>query len=238
MIGTIINSAAILFGIVFGPFRQVPVQIQQHIKAILGAYTFFIGIKCIIKTFDPGFAIGIKLILVAFLSLVLGNIIGKLLRLQKFSNLAGSFARSKMAQRISGNKINFWDGFNSCVFVFCLNPIGIVGAVADGVSSNFYILIAKSVMDCFAAMSFYKVFRIATAFSVIAVFVWQGTITLVAKYLASAPFFNNPSVGSIDALCGLFCFMFVLLILDIRKVRFANYLPSIVIAPLIAKYFI
>lgn len=57
----------------------------------------------------------------------------------------------QMERQFGGNKINFWDGFNSCVFIFCLNPIGIVGAVADGVSSNFYILIAKSVMDGFAA---------------------------------------------------------------------------------------
>ena len=238
MIGTIINSAAILAGIILGSFKQIPLQLQQHIKAILGAYTFFIGIKCMIKTFDPGFAIGIKLILVAILSLILGNLVGKLLRLQKFSNLAGGIARIQMQQQISGNKINFWDGFNSCVFIFCLNPIGIVGAVADGVSSNFYILIAKSVMDGFAAISFYKIFKLATAFSTIAVFVWQGTITLVAKYLVSTPFFNNTTVGSIDALCGLFCFIFVLPILDIKKVRLANYLPSIVIAPLIAKYFI
>ncbi len=238
MVGTIINSVAILVGVVLGSFKQIPLQFQQYIKAILGAYTFFIGIKSLIKTFDPGFTIGIKLILVAILSLILGNLIGKLLRLQKFSNDAGSFARIQMERQFGGNKINFWDGFNSCVFIFCLNPIGIVGAVADGVSSNFYILIAKSVMDGFAAISFYKIFKLATAFSSIAVFVWQGTITLVAKYLASTPFFNNTTIGSIDALCGLFCFIFVLPILDIKKVRLANYLPSILIAPLIAKYFI
>ncbi len=239
MVGTIINSAVILIGVVFGGFKQLPLQFQQHIKAILGAYTFFIGIKSLIKTFDTGFAIGIKLILVAVLSLILGNLIGKLLRLQKFSNYAGGFSRAQMERQFGGDKINFWDGFNACVFIFCLNPIGIVGAVADGVSSNYYILICKSVMDGFAAITFYKIFRLATAFSTIAVFIWQGTITLVAKYLASTPFFNNTAtVGSIDALCGLFCFIFILPILDIKKVRLANYLPSILIAPLITKYFI
>jgi uncharacterized membrane protein YqgA involved in biofilm formation len=48
MIGTIINSAAILVGVILGSFKQLPFQFQQHIKAILGAYTFFIGIKSLI----------------------------------------------------------------------------------------------------------------------------------------------------------------------------------------------
>ncbi|MGC8888201.1 MAG: DUF554 family protein [Verrucomicrobiia bacterium] len=243
MTGTIINGAAVLTVVLFCSFfpkKQPSFRLQQLAKATLGAFLFFIGIKLMIKIFDPGFQKGMALFFVGVVSLIVGRVVGRILRLQNYSNRAGQFATHQLERGEGGERIKFGDGLSAVAIAFCFNPIGIVGAFVEGSTSNFYILIVKSVMDAFAAADFVKsIGRLPTAFSVLPLIAWQGLVTLGSMYASKSGYFSHASVTySVDAICALLCFIFVLPILEIKKVDLANYLPSLLIAPLIARFFL
>ena len=68
--------------------------------------------------------------------------------------------------------------------------------------------------------------------AVIPVVAYQGTLTLLAKSLES--WMNNAAlVDSINATGGMLVFCTSLIILEIKKVELANYLPSLIYAPLL-----
>lgn len=241
MTGTLINAGTILIAVVFSFFlkRQLPDKFQHRLKALIGAATFFIGIKLMVKSFDPGFKQGAALLLISFVSLIIGNIIGKALKLQKYSNKAGSIARQQMERGLSGEKLSFGDGLVASAIAFCLNPIGIIGAISDGASSNFYILVIKSAMDGLAGLTFAKIFgRLSVSVSIIPLLAWQGFISLVSIYFVKSEPAPTLLSHSFESLCGLFCFIFVLPVLEIRKVELANYLPSIFVAPVLTRLFL
>ena len=61
------------------------------------------------------------------------------------------------------------DGFCACTILFWAAPLGLLGAVADGLSGYFYLLAVKGVMDGLAMASFVKMFRWPAALSAVPV---------------------------------------------------------------------
>ena len=87
-------------------------------------------------------------------------------------------------------------------------------------------------MDGLATMAFVSTFGWGVILAVIPVVAYQGTITLVAVY--ADPFLRNSGLlPSISATGGLLVSCISLVILDLRKVPLADYMPSLVVAPLL-----
>jgi hypothetical protein len=129
------------------------------------------------------------------------------------------------------------DGFNACTILFCAAPLGILGAVTDGLSGYFYLLAVKAVMDALAMISFAKIFRWPCALSAFPVFIFLGAISFVCQFYAR-PFLDvHNLINSINAATGFIACAVALVIFEIRKVELANYLPPLVVAPLLAWLF-
>ncbi len=127
------------------------------------------------------------------------------------------------------------DGFNACAILFCAAPLGILGAVTDGLSGYFYLLAVKAVMDGLAMTSFVKIFRWPAALSAFPVFVFLGAITLACQFYAK-PFLDaHGLIDSVNAAAGLIACAVALVIFEVRKVELANYLPALAVAPLLRK---
>ena len=126
------------------------------------------------------------------------------------------------------------DGFNACAILFCAAPLGILGAVADGLSNYFYFLAVKAVMDGLAMTSFVKIFRWPAALSAFPVFIFLGAISFACQFYAE-PFLDpHDLAGSVNAAAGFIAIAVALVIFEIRKVELANYLPALAIAPVLA----
>jgi len=104
--------------------------------------------------------------------------------------------------------------------------------IVTGLLGNYRTLALKSVMDGLATVAFAKVFGWGVLLSVIPVVAYQGTITLLAKLLE--PYLRNPALlDSINATGGMLVFCIALIILELKKIELADYLPSLAFAPLI-----
>ena len=128
-------------------------------------------------------------------------------------------------------------GFNACAILFCAAPLGLLGAVADGLTGYFWLLAVKAVMDGLAMMSFVKMFRWPAALSAIPVFVFLGAITQVCQ-LSARPFLEpHHLVEPVNAAAGFIACAVALVIFEVRKVELADYLPALAVAPLLAWLF-
>jgi uncharacterized protein len=233
-LGTILNAVGIVVGGVAGltVAKQLSPQRQMLIKTLLGIFTVYVGLKMAWDNINGTFGAVMKQIGIVMLALVLGNIVGKLLRLQKGVGYLGKIAQEKFAHSDPSRPQRIGEGFITCTLLFCVGPMAILGAMADGLHGNWKMLGIKAVMDGLATMAFVSTFGWGVILAVVPVVAYQGTITLLAS---SADVFLNSHglLPSISATGGLLVSCISLVILDIRKVPLADYMPSLVVAPLL-----
>jgi uncharacterized protein len=156
--------------------------------------------------------------------------------LQKGINHLGEYAKSVFSKRDSEQPKRFGEGFVTSTILFCVGPMAIMGALEDGLSGKVQTLAIKSVMDGLATMAFVKTFGIGPIFAAIPVLAYQGTITLGAEALKPL-LANHMLLDSISATGGLLILCISVVILDIQKVPLADYLPSLIVAPVLTWLF-
>jgi len=236
VLGTFLNVGAIIAGGIAGLAmkKQPSAAAQNFFQVVLGALTVWFGLRLTWLSINGSLRHVLIQLGIVLLSLVLGNIVGKLLHLQKASNHVGQLARARMTAATADNPQRFSDGFTVCALLFCAAPLGILGAIHNGLLPDyFYPLAIKAAMDGLASITFAAMFGWGVILSTVPVLVFQGTITLVcAKSLA--PFLAAYGLtDSVNATGGLLIFCVALLIFEIRKVPVTDYLPSLVFAPLL-----
>jgi uncharacterized membrane protein YqgA involved in biofilm formation len=236
--GAFLNAAGILLGAIFGMARRETVSARAQIffRNALGTATIFLGLRLAWLNINGTFLSCAKQISVAMLAVMLGNLLGKLLRLQKISNRAGHYASNLIAVSQKSPSQNAAEGFNACTILFCASPLGIIGAIVDGLSGYFWLLAVKAVMDALAMTAFVKLFRWPAAMSAFAVLLFFGAITFVCQFYV-APFFKPPLINAIHLAAGFIALAVAIVIFGTRKVELTNYLPALIIAPLLAHFF-
>ena len=234
--GAVINAIGILFGAFIGlTWQKAPsLRTQLFFRNAIGAFTVFLGFRSIYLSVNGTFWPCVKEISIMFISVILGFWVGKLFRLQKFSNYLGRLSGSAIAaaQRNPGLKSS--DAFNACAILFCAAPLGIIGAVTDGLSGYFYFLAVKAAMDALAMLGFVKIFDWPAALSALPVLVFFSAVSLGAE-LYVKPYLGPAALDSVGAAAGLVACLITVVIFEVRRVELANFLPALAVAPLITK---
>jgi uncharacterized protein len=238
-IGAFLNALGILLGAIFGLALQKPLsaRAQGFLRRALGAATVFFGLQLVWLNVNGTFLSCAKQIFIALLALILGNLVGKLLSLQKISNQLGRIAGNLIAAAQKNPPGKSADGFNSCAILFCAAPLGILGAVTDGLSGCFYFLAVKAAMDALAMASFVKMFGWISALSAFPVFIFLGTITFAVQFYAKPFLDSHHLIYSVNTAAGFIACAVALVIFEVRKVELANYLPALALAPVLAYFF-
>lgn len=238
MIGTLINAAGIVTGGVLGLTVTKPLSTlaQRRLKVLLGAFTVYIGLSMTWTSLHGSILQVVRQFAVVVLALMLGRFTGHLLRLQKGANRLGRFAKERIAAAQSAPHLRLSEGFVTCTILFCVAPLAILGPLQEGLKGEVKTLVIKTVMDGLATTAFAQMFGWGVVLSALPVLAYQGTLTLGAKALA--PILENQALlDPVSATAGLIVFSVALVILDLRKVELANYLPSLAYAPLLAWLF-
>ena len=235
MIGTVLNAAGILVGGVAGLIRRKPLSptTESFWKVTLGAFTVFYGLRLTWTSLNGSAWQILKQLLIAILALGLGRWTGRLLGLQKISNRLGQNARERIERATPESSNPASEGLSVSAVLFCAAPLGIVGAVADGAAGYYYALAVKAAIDGFAAVGLARIFGWSVALSALPVLAFQGTIALVCAEWAG-PFLSPKGLLDVtNAVAGLLVFSVALVILQIKKITLADYLPSLIFAPLL-----
>ena len=234
-LGTLLNAVGIVLGGIAGltMSRFFTAPRQLFLKVLLGAFVVFVGLRTTVTSLGGGFWPVGKQILIVLLSMSIGRMIGRLLHLQKASNRLGQFAKEKISAAGSASAQRHSEGFITCALLFCVGPMAILGAIQDGLNGEYQTLALKGVMDGLATMAFVTTFGWGAMLAVIPVVAYQGTLTLCARLLA--PYLEERALlDAVNATGGMLIFTISLIILEIRKVELADYLPSLAVAPVLA----
>lgn len=239
MIGIILNAVGILVGGVLGAAGKArfSLRFQALLKSFLGIGLTAAGLKLIWHSLNGPLSLMLKIFGLVMLALILGRLLGRLLRLQKFSNQLGTYARELMG-RAEKSPSRFSDGFTTCAILFCAAPLSVLGSFQAGLSGQWLLLAIKGIMDGLAVVSFYAMFGRGVILSVIPVVAWQGTIALGSAALARTVLQNQPAlIDSLNMTSGILAMSIALVVLEIKKVELADYLPSLLVAPLLVYLF-
>ena len=232
-LGTIINTAAIVAGGILGKFfgKHISEQFQTTMSTACGISTFFIGaagtMSGMLSISDGSISSGNSMLTV--ICLVLGAIVGELLNIEKWFESLGEWLKKKSGNQ---NDNKFIDGFLTATFTVCIGAMAIVGSIQDGIYGDYSILATKSVLDLIIVMVMTGSFGVGCSFSAVPVAVLQGAITLLARFIepimTEAALANLSLIGSILIAC-----VGINLVWG-KKVRVANFLPSLIVAVIAA----
>jgi uncharacterized membrane protein YqgA involved in biofilm formation len=238
MIGTIINGVAIVAGGIVGSLikKNISPTTQLAFRFGLGVLVVFVGISMTISAVREGSAGAIKELGIMFGALILGNLLGQTLRLQKGMDRLGGFAKKQFEKSDSKKASSFSEGFVTCTLIFCLGPMALLGAISDGLHGDYRTLALKSVMDGVSTIFFVSTLGRGAVFAAIPVVIYQGTITLLAQLIG--PYLTHPDlIPSIHGTGGLLLICVSVIVFDTKKVPITNYLPALAIAPLLTWIF-
>ena len=228
MIGTLLNVFTVALGSALGIFvgDRLPERIQQSVVTGLGLVTLTVGLDNALSTGN---------IIIPLLSVGSGVIIGELLRLDMRLEAFGGWLQTRFGSKGPADgadeRARFINGFVTASLVFCVGPLTFIGSLQDGMTGDYELLAIKSVLDGFASLAFASAMGIGVAFSIVTILVLQGGLALLGALGGSI--MTDPMITEMTATGGLLLMGLALVLLDIKKPRMANFLPALIIAPLL-----
>lgn len=241
--GTLLNVLTVAIGSTIGILigNRLPQRVQESVVTGLGLITLIVGVQNAFLTGN---------VIIPLLATVIGVIIGEMVRidvaLERFAGwlqqrVGGGESDEGNAEGLSPRE-RFITGFVTASLVFCVGPLTFVGSIQDGMGLEvgFQFLAIKSVLDGFASMAFASTFGLGVLFTVLTVFLVQGSLALLGYAIVNVladpgvtdTLGSNPLILEMTAVGGVILIALSLVLLDVKKPRVANFLPALLIAPL------
>ncbi|AAM23846.1 putative membrane protein YqgA involved in biofilm formation [Caldanaerobacter subterraneus subsp. tengcongensis MB4] len=217
MLGTIVNSIAIIVGGTIGTLLKV--GIPDRFKNIVMQ-----GVALSVAIIGISSGLQFNNLMLVIMSLVIGGVIGEALDIEGYLNRLGDTLQRKLSKD-NGSTIS--KGFVTASLVYCVGAMAIVGSLKEGLSGDHSILFAKSVLDGISSIIFASTFGVGVIFSAISVFLYQGFITVGASFLQGL--LIKPVIDDMTAVGGILIFAISLNMLEIKSIKVGNLLPSIFI---------
>lgn len=241
--GTVLNVTTVLVGSGVGMVlgQRLRARTRDVVTDALGLVTLLAAALSAAAVLDPPFegAVGAGApLLVVLASLVVGGIVGSLLRVE--DRIAGLGARLQRRFGIGGGghagdaqHDRFVEGFLTASLLFCVGPLTVLGSINDGLGRGIDQLALKSTLDGFAAIAFASTFGVGVAASALTVLVVQGALTLVGVGLGDV--LPAAHTSALTATGGLLLVGIALRLLRLRDVPVGDLLPALVVAPLLTQ---
>ncbi len=216
MLGTIVNTIAIIIGGTIGVFlrKGIPQGYKVTIMQGIGLSVSIIGLTGALETEN---------VLLMIISVVIGTIIGELARIEDRLENLGKWLENKVGSKEDG----IVKGFVTASLIYCVGAMAIMGALESGLTGKHEILFAKSLIDGITSIIFGSTLGIGVAFSSIAVFIYQGLITITAGFMK--PFLAENVIKEMSAIGGILIIGISSNIMEIKKIKVGNMLPAIFI---------
>lgn len=230
MIGTILNVITVAIGSTLGLLigDRLPQKTQENVIFGLGLVTIVVGVDNALKTGN---------IIIPLLSIILGVFIGDWLNIQAQLDKFADWLQRTLTTRQQGQPVDdsarerFINGFVTTSLLFCIGPLTFIGSLQDGISGDYQLLAIKSVLDGFASLAFAASLGVGVMFSIVTIIGVQGSLTLVG--MVAGQIMTTAMIDEMTSAGGFLLLALALTLLDIKKPPVANFLPALLIAPLI-----
>lgn len=242
MIAVFVNCISVIAGSFIGLLfaKHISDRMSSVIQDAAGIITVILGMQMAFK-FNNVIYLSLSLLIGGLLGTLLdldgkilgiGNSLEKILK--KSDKTSNESSRSESVSESSAsvepasldNKKNFGAAFLNASCLFCVGAMSILGSFEAGINHNYTIIFTKSILDGFMAITFAASMGLGTLFSFVAIFVYQGLLTLLSTFLQ--PFATEQMLAEITGCGGAMIIMIGINLLGLKKIKTANYLPSLI----------
>ncbi|MDO4269861.1 MAG: DUF554 domain-containing protein [Eubacteriales bacterium] len=224
-LGTIVNVGTVLAGTTVGLLLKngLPKRFERTISQALGLCTFFIGIGGAVSGLVSiqGGALATQHTMLLVLCMMLGALVGEALDIEQRLDDFGTWCQARFAGGADGK---FVEGFVASSLLFCVGAMAIVGALQDGLNGDPSILVAKAVLDGVAAIVFAATLGKGVYLSVATLFVYQGGMTLLARFIR--PWLSDALISQMSCIGSVLIFAIGFNLMFDKKVKVGNLLPA------------
>lgn len=223
--GTIVNSLTIIAGTIVGMLlgKFIPEHLSDAISKGVALCVLYIGIDGMLAGENA---------LVAILSIVLGAIIGELLRLDDRIHDLGDWVEHRFASKHTKGSIS--EGFVSASLLFCVGAMAVMGSLDSGLLRDHSTLYAKATLDGITSIVYASTMGVGVALSAIPIFLYQGAIALGASFVE--PFLTPVVIAEMKCVGSILIVGLSLNLLGLTKIKVMNYVPAVFLPILLCKF--
>lgn len=234
-IGTIVNVLAILVGGFVGLVikKGLSHRFEEILMKALGLSTLFIGVSGALVgllSVEEG-SLSTKGTMLMIFSLVIGSVIGEAIRIEDRLETLGE--KLKGLVKSGGGK--FVEGFVTNTVVVCVGAMAIMGSIQDALLGDPTTLFAKSILDGVICIVFTSTLGVGPIFAVIPLAVYQGGITLLAKFIE--PYLVGNMVPDMSYIGSILIAAIGINLAFGKKFKVGNMLPAILV-PIVYNLFL
>lgn len=218
--GTLLNAATVLVGGLIGTFlgARLPEPLRRNVVRGLGLFTLVLGVQMAIRTEN---------VIVLLLATLVGGLLGAAGSLDDRLNALGD----ALERRLARGRSRVSEAFVTASLVFCVGPLTFLGAIQNGLTGDITLLSIKSVLDGFAALAFAASLGWGVLLSVGTILLYQGGLAAGATLFQGL--LSDAMIREMSATGGLLIVGVGLRLLEVKDLKVADFLPAIVVAPLI-----
>ncbi|MGI6690272.1 MAG: DUF554 domain-containing protein [Christensenellales bacterium] len=222
MLGVIVNTIAVVLGSLIGLLLRKGVSKKMSDAAMtgVGLCTLYLGFTGTLKGQDA---------LIVILAVVAGGLLGTLIDLDGSIARLGHLVEAKADASIRGAGVS--EAFITASLLFCVGSMTIVGSLNAGLTGNNEMLFTKSLLDLISSAMLSVSLGIGVLFSAAFVLVFQGSIVLLAQLIK--PLMSEAAIAEMTCVGSVLIIALGLNLLNITKIKVADYLPAILTAPLL-----
>lgn len=225
MLAVFVNCFAIIAGSVLGLLlkSRFTEKYSEAIQTAAGVVVMLLGIQMAFKY---------QSVVYLTLAMILGGLLGTFCDIDgKILALGGWLEKivyrgKKPEEGLSGNQ-NFAYAFLNSSVLFCVGAMAIIGSFKAGVEKDYSIIFTKSILDGFMAISFAAAMGVGTAFSAIAILIYQGALTLLSVLIQ--PYVTEELINELTGCGGCLIIMIGINLIGLKKIKTANYLPALIL---------
>nr|WP_106784807.1 DUF554 domain-containing protein [Lysinibacillus timonensis] len=214
MIGTILNTIAILLGSALGSIlkKGIREEYQSALFTAMGFAAVALGVNAVVQNM-PSSSYPVLFIV----SLAIGGLVGTIIDVDaKFKLMVNRFSKSDLSK-----------GLSTAILLFCIGTLSILGPVESALYNNHTYLFTNATLDLVTSMALAATYGFGIAFAAVVLFIWQTTIYISAQYIA--PFLTDALMVEVSIVGGVLILSSGLSILGIKDSKSLNMLPSLLI---------
>lgn len=214
MIGTFVNTGTILLGSIVGSIirKGIKEKYQNVLYDAMGLAATGLGLHAVIKNMSNS-----TYPVLFIISLAIGGIAGTAIDMDgKFNKLVEKYSKTNLGQ-----------GLSTAIMLFCLGTLSILGPIESALNQNNTYLFTNATLDLVTSLVLASTYGIGIALSALVLFIWQGSIFLLAHQIE--PFLTSEFMTEISIVGGFLILASGLSILKIKSFRTFNLLPSLLV---------
>jgi uncharacterized membrane protein YqgA involved in biofilm formation len=223
--GTLINVGTILLGTGIGLAlgHRLPASMQERVMMGLGLVTLVLGIDNALSWRDTS-------PLIVFGAVLLGGLLGDWIGIERRLGRLGDAIQAQVSR---GGASRVSEAFVTASLLFCIGPLTVVGSIQDGLTGDYQTLASKALLDGFASIAFAATLGWGVALAAVTVLVVQGGLTLAAGLFEHVLGEGSEALAALVSAGGVLIIGISLKLLSVKDVKVGNFLPALVLAPLI-----